>query len=186
MDHRICPPHLKGIRSDYVMNFFKKYYKVFPPDPNVLDLGSGRWRHAKLSRFLGIKNITCIDKSSYQDQPGKVYFLKHDLEKGIPLRKETFDIILCCYVMMFIVNRDLLMDEINRVSKPGAFLLIEVNEKKLKQGFPIDADEIISFFRNLNWNVLHIRKRPVGRSIIFQNVSDKGRLPWPEEERVPM
>lgn len=174
MDQRICPPHLKGIRSDYVMSFFKRYYQAFPPDPKVLDLGSGRWRHTRLSQFLGIKDITCIDKTSYKDRPNKVNFLKHDLENGIPMDNKSFDIILCCYLMMFISNRDLLMNEINRVSRPGAFLIVEVNEKRLKQGIPIDAEEIISFFKKLNWEIFNVRKRPVGRSIIFKNVMIKG------------
>ncbi len=167
-DQRICPPHLKGLRSDYIMYFFERLHKDLSADPKVLDLGNGRWRHAKLAKILGIKKISCIDKYVYPGRPARVKFLQHDLENGIPFKNDRFDIIFCAYLLMFIGNREYLLREIDRVAGEGAFLIIEINEKPLKRGYPIDGQAIVSFLENLNWVVLNIRQRPAGKSFILK------------------
>lgn len=167
MDRRVCPQHLKGLRSDYVMYFLKNYYKDFPPDPIVVDLGTGRWRHATLLKCIGLSSVICIDKTLFPNKPTGVKFLLNNLERGIPLKNDTVNIILCCYLMMFIKNRDLLIKEITRVAHNGAFLVLELNEKPLANGFIVNYELILKGFIDEGWLICHQRKRPVGRSLIL-------------------
>ena len=167
MDRRVCPQHLKGLRSDYIMFFLKNYYKDFPPDPAVVDLGSGRWRHANLLRYVGFRNVICIDKILFSDKPPGVKFMLSNLERGIPLKDDSVNILLCCYLMMFINGRDFLIKEITRVARKGAYLVLEINEKTLSNGTIIHFEQLIKRLMDEGWLICHQRKRPVGRSLIL-------------------
>lgn len=50
-----------------------------------------------------------------------------DLDKGIPIKSNSFDIILSNQVIEHVCNTDLLLREINRILKPDGYVIISTN-----------------------------------------------------------
>jgi SAM-dependent methyltransferase len=164
MDLRVSPKNIEKKPSDYVLHFVKTQHGNLYRHLRVLDLGSGRWRHANFFSRLGIKDVTCIDIFERPNKPQNIFFLQRDLENGIALNSK-FDVILATYLFMFIHNIDFLVSEIDRVSNAGAFLICQLNiktmgfsKRPLSFGRRIDPDYLIKIFQIFgDWVVLHQR-----------------------------
>lgn len=131
--------------SPYVVRFMKQFGTQLSTSTRVLDLGSGYFRHADFFRRIGLRDITCVDKLIFPARPVGVQFEQRDLELGIPWAPiAAYDLIICTHLLMFIQNREQLLDEITRVAAPGAHLVLEVHLRNLAFGLPITLDPLVA------------------------------------------
>jgi len=92
----------------------------------VLDLGCGNGRNSDFMKKEGFTSVTSLDMV---DDYGKKALLGVD---PIPYPCESFDIILCNYLLMFLSHkeRNYLIDEIKRVAKWKATIMVELYAAK--------------------------------------------------------
>lgn len=158
MDLRVAPSNLEKIISPYLLYFLKTYVNELNLDNNILDLGSGKWRHANFMNRIGFKNITCVDRYSFPKQPNFITYIEHNLEEKIPFLQSKFDIIIATFLFMFIKNRQQLIDDITLISAPNSYFICTLNQKKvsifrpeLSFGISTKPDDIIPFFDTSCW-----------------------------------
>ena len=157
-DKRVCPQCSSKSRSDYTRFFVKKYVNELNLNNEIIDLGCGKGRNIYYLDKIGFKNITAIDINTYsQIDIQKFKFVQADLNKGIPL-KNTYDIILCNFLLMFIDDRKKLINEIARISSEKAFCVVELNKKDLSNGLKYDFKEIITLF-SAQFDIVNLRSR---------------------------
>jgi len=99
---------------------------------SLLDVGCGTGRHALRCATAGAQ-VTAVDFSSgmlekAQGKPGAeaVRFVAHDLTQPLPFAAAQFDRALCCLVLDHIPQPVTLLREIQRVLRPGGFLIVSV------------------------------------------------------------
>lgn len=165
MDLRVAPAKLERIISPYLLFFMKRYAATLSVHNRVLDLGSGKWRHANFMYRIGFKNVTCIDRYSFPNMPDYITYIEHNLEHKITILEDKFDIIIATFLFMFIQNRSDLIDEITRLSAPNAYFICTLNQKKtstfrpaLSFGNATSPDEIITLLNPSMWEILHKNK----------------------------
>lgn len=165
MDLRVAPGKLEKIISPYLLHFLKLHAGSLDLQNSILDLGSGKWRHANFMHRIGFKNVTCIDRYSFPNKPDFVTYYEHNLENKMTFINEKYDIIIATFLFMFIKNRKQLVDEITRIAKPNSFFICTLNQKKvsafrpsLSFGISTKPDEIIPLFDTSSWTILHQNK----------------------------
>lgn len=130
---------------------------------SVIDLGCGKLRNILYMKEVGFKNLVGVDVNKYQrteTELSKINFIQQDLLKGVPAPTNYFDIILCNYLLMFIENnyKSDFIKEVNRIAKPKAYFICELNPKKLAHGYEYSMEDIMQSFINLNWEIVNTRK----------------------------
>jgi len=150
--------HLRNHYSNYNLLFLKRYFSELNiKDNKILDVGTGHFRNLRLFYEMGFKNLWGIDKNIPEPLACKnlrVDFCRRDIENGLPYQGETFDIVLCNYVLMFIPPKRLnfVLGELLRVSK--VFLIIETfkhpDKAKTTDVNEYDFKDIVKFFENRN------------------------------------
>lgn len=165
MDLRVAPAKLEKIISPYLLHFLKSYSSTLSFDSQVLDLGSGKWRHANFMYRIGFKNITCIDRYTFPNQPDYITYVEHNLENKMKFMDDKFDIIIATFLFMFIKNKKVLVDEITRLSAPNSYFICTLNNKKtsafrpaLSFGNPTNPEDIIRLLDPSFWIILHRNK----------------------------
>ncbi|WP_141505076.1 class I SAM-dependent methyltransferase [Paenibacillus luteus] len=165
MDLRVAPPKLEKIISPYLLHFLKSYSTTLSFDNQVLDLGSGKWRHANFMHRIGFKKITCIDRYTFPNQPDYITYIEHNLENKMHFIDNKFDIIIATFLFMFIKNRRGLIDEITRLSNHNSYLICTLNNKKtstyrpaLSFGNSTNSEDIIALLDPTFWIILHKNK----------------------------
>lgn len=179
MDKRVMPKFANRYVSRYFLRFIKKFGAQLNTGMNVLDVGAGRFRHTCFLQNVGMHRITCIDKLTFPSRPNGITFIEHDLERGLPIYDpHGFDLIICTQVFMFIRNRHFLLDEIDRVARDGAYLVLEINRRKLAFGDPIDMENIVNYLLGLGtWQVLDRLRKQGKVGVVMQRVGSQGLAP---------
>ncbi len=146
--------------------FIKNYIDELNVNMKVADIGAGHFRNLKLFQELGFENLYALDKDD-TDNPLNVnlkQFIKHDIERGIPLNDKQFDLVLCNYVLMFIdpSKTNEVLDNLMRITR--GFLIIETYPKKHKN-YKITHYKEYNFTRiakqiedNPDFELLQVRK----------------------------
>lgn len=90
------------------LSFIKPGYKKV-----ALDIGcrDGYWSEVLKKKGYTVKSLDI--------EPRYKEALKHDVEKGLPFKDNTFDLVWCTEVLEHLRNPKLLIKEINRVTKEG-------------------------------------------------------------------
>ncbi|MBK5201884.1 MAG: class I SAM-dependent methyltransferase [Spirochaetaceae bacterium] len=149
--------HLRNHYSNYNLLFLKRYFNELNIKDKILDVGTGHFRNLKLFYEVGFKDLWGIDKNDPEPLPHKNFkanFCKKDIENGLPYPGETFDVVICNYVLMFISPKRLnfVLEELLRVSK--GFLIIETfkhpDKAKTTDVMDYDFKDIVRFFENRN------------------------------------
>ena len=146
--------------SHFIVQFYRRYADLFYKQMKVLDLGAGRYRHARFFRGLGFRDITCVDYFKFPDLLFKgLKFIRHDLEEGLPMfSANSFDLIVCTYVLEYIRHREPFMAEVDRIAREGCLLIVQSIKKPTKLGYPLLLEEVVEFLlRSDKWKVLYKR-----------------------------
>ncbi|MCB2295897.1 class I SAM-dependent methyltransferase [Clostridium algoriphilum] len=155
-DLRICPQCSNKSRSDYTRFFINKFVNEINSKDKIIDLGCGKARNIFYLNKLGFKNITAIDINKYKEIDINIFnFIQADLSKGIPT-KNKYNIIMCNFLLMFISDKEKLINEITRIANNNAFCIVELNKKKLSNGIEYDLKEIINLFSK-EWDIVNLR-----------------------------
>jgi ubiquinone/menaquinone biosynthesis C-methylase UbiE len=111
-------------------------------DKNVLDLGCGDGRHARLIKDIGAKTVTGIDisddmidiaKQNSQNTEG--VFFNVATGEDLPLGDRTMDLVVSNFVMHYFKESEKVFKEISRVLKEKGFFIGTFNETEVKEGF---------------------------------------------------
>jgi len=116
----------------------------------VIDLGCGNLRNSLYVKSLGFEKVMPMDKAGD-------FGLKIDLgTEKLPLKNDTVELVLCNYLLCFMSpnERKHLCQEINRVSKPGTHLMVELYPAK--NGYKYSTKAIIDYFAG--WKTIHAIK----------------------------
>ena len=119
-------PSVSSVSNSYRMaSYIAFFYNYAIPKfvkGSLLDLGCG---NVPLYKFYKdkVQNITCVDWAS------SLHNLEHldiscDLNQNLPIASDSFDIVICSDVLEHIKDPFNLFKEINRVLKPGGYLLL--------------------------------------------------------------
>ncbi|MCB2309246.1 class I SAM-dependent methyltransferase [Clostridium estertheticum] len=155
-DKRICPQCSAKSRSDYTRFFINKFINEVNLNNKIIDLGCGKARNIYYLNKIGFENITAIDINKFKEVDlNKFSFIQSDLNSGIPL-KNKYNIIMCNFLLMFISDKEKLINEITRISEDNAFCIVELNKKKLSNGIQYDFKEIINLFSK-EWDIVNLR-----------------------------
>lgn len=111
-------------------------YDLLNTGQRFLDIGCGFGQlvvmaKTKFDETYGIDFCTSdIERArkSIEDSPdkGKIFFLNHDVEKGLPFEESFFDAVACVAVLEHIFSPPILLDEIRRVLKTRGKFVVEV------------------------------------------------------------
>lgn len=121
----------------------------------AIDLGCGNLRNSNLASMYGY-NVISVDAA------GDYGIQAHLGRDPIPAEDGCAHLILCNYLMCFMTERERrnLIKEIRRVSRNGAYAVVEMYPAK--NGRPYSLDRII---RQLDWQIVRRSKdRFIARS----------------------
>jgi ubiquinone/menaquinone biosynthesis C-methylase UbiE len=102
------------------------------PATAILDLGTGTGRYAIRLATRGA-NVVALDQSEAMlsvaqqaaDRAGvRIQFVRHDLNMGIPLELNGFDLAIAALVLCHMENLDRIAKEAYRALRPGGYLLV--------------------------------------------------------------
>jgi ubiquinone/menaquinone biosynthesis C-methylase UbiE len=129
-------PEIYGLmeRSQNVYENYAKYINRYISDKNsiLLDLGSGSWRIPDTIASYGYQRVVGLDyfsdekieEYSQQIRNPNASLIQYDNGK-IPFGAETFDSISSLCVLEHIVNIRQTLDDMDRVLKPGGYIIIQ-------------------------------------------------------------
>lgn len=144
--HKSVPPDFydAGIKNNIFQRYWhRKRFKALKTfientNGNILDLGChGGMLTNIISAFAKNGKVYALDISENsiayaQSRHPHIKFKVHDLDKGIPFEKESFDIVTCLDILEHVVNPQSLVKEIGRVLKPAGSVVVEIpNETPL-------------------------------------------------------
>jgi len=113
-------------RSGHVASgVYSAIVNMLPKNKNlrILDAGSGKAILAKLMKEKKYKKIDCLDiYKHFKDNDFN--FILADLNKVLPIKDNTYDVITCSEVIEHIENPRHLFREFNRILKKGGILII--------------------------------------------------------------
>lgn len=161
--------------SEFIVRFFEGNRGLLYKQMAVLDIGAGKYRHANYLRRLGIRDVTCVDYFAFPDLLSKgMKFIQHDLEDGLPIfTSNSFDLLVCTYVLEYIRHREPFMVELDRIGRPGCLLILQAVKKPTKLGYPLDLAEVVEFLLNRGtWKVLYKRSMNGRPGFVLQKVSE--------------
>jgi len=126
--YKIHPKHLIKYEQPWYLKNIKK-------TDVVLDLGCNNGQHTlktakKCKQIVGLdydeQQLKIAKKSAKDEKISRVVFKRHDLEKKLPYKKNSFNKVLCLDLLEHIVNRKQLLKEIRRVLKPNGLAFIAI------------------------------------------------------------
>lgn len=97
---------------------------LLDPNPKAKFVDLGCWNGERTLRFantLGTKDILGLD---VKDFGVPFRFVPCDIEKGIPLEDNTYDVVTARYIIEHVCHTDLFVKEIRRILKPGGYTVI--------------------------------------------------------------
>lgn len=113
-----------------------------PRGLRVADIGCGTGRHSlPLARagnqVTGVDFSTrMLDQLSSKLGPDQLALVEHDLQAGIPLESDAFDLVLCCLVIEHIAELQRFMAELTRICRPGGAVVIsDLHPEMVRRGF---------------------------------------------------
>jgi len=131
--------------------YLKENLKHFPPHGRVLDIGCGNGRNTK---FMASKGYNVIAVDMAPPDFGVAMVLGEDdlTAHGV------FDIVIANYVLMFLNKgeRNLVMDQIDQVTKVGGILTVELYAAK--DAYECSIEEVSSFFFQRGWQKIRLSK----------------------------
>lgn len=103
-----------NIGNDILKELDRRYSRT-------IDLGCGDGKFTeKLIEYS--ENLTGVDIINLKTK--KFNYKKHDMNKKLPFRKNTFDLALCKQVIAHIDDFDYFLSEVYRILKPGGTLIL--------------------------------------------------------------
>jgi SAM-dependent methyltransferase len=127
MNDRWCVRCGKEDATPYLKKHYEKLFETCNPSlANVLDIGCGNGRNSEFMKSLGVKNIVSLDMAGD-------YGSKCVLDGSpLPLFKNTVDIILANYCLMFLKNkeRQKVLKDIKKAAKKHSFIMVELYPAK--------------------------------------------------------
>ncbi len=136
-----------GDRGEYLYHALNEYYGHISEfkGKNVDILGYGAAEGAELDSVLSTANSVCIvdptTKMRNYERKGKqiCYYIPRE-DGSLEFADNSFDLITCFGVLMYVMNADIVLRELIRVLKPGGVLLIcepstdmHVGDKRVKR-----------------------------------------------------
>ena len=121
----------------------------------VLDVSCGNGRNSEWMKSLGHDVVSLDMVNDY----GRKCILGQD---KIPLPAGSVDVVLCNYLLMFLdrVERNQVLDEIQRVAVPGCKIMVELYPAK--DSFATSAEDMVvmqkEIFDKLSWKKLRYSK----------------------------
>ena len=125
--------HPKHLRADTEDNYW--YLAYLRPDMTLLDVGCGNGMHT-IKAAQRCRQVVGIDASEPSLGVGRrqaaaagltnLGFLAANVEKGLPVQAERFDLVLCLDLLEHVHARDLVLAEIRRVLRADGTLLLGV------------------------------------------------------------
>ncbi|MEM9456322.1 MAG: class I SAM-dependent methyltransferase [Myxococcota bacterium] len=101
-----------------------------PRGLRVADVGCGTGRHALRLAAAGAE-VTGVDFSRgmldalrAKEPPPSLRLVEHDLDRGIPLPADAFDVVLCCLVVEHLDSPTPMLAEMARIGRPGARIVV--------------------------------------------------------------
>jgi malonyl-CoA O-methyltransferase len=91
-------------------------------DRDVLDLGAGLGHYAFLARGNGARRAVCLDLTLEMIQGAPPPRLVGDAVR-LPLRDESFDIVIAAMVLSYVLDLKATLLEVTRVLRPGGVLV---------------------------------------------------------------
>lgn len=141
--------HMGGLKAtDYLLE-----HANLKEDQHVLDVGCGAGlSSAHIAKTYDVK-VTGLDSSqnalklAWETHKNEPYLAKLDFVAGditsMPFADNTFDVVNCESVILFVDDKEAALKEMMRVLKPGGF--ISLNELVIDPHR--NADEVVEYFR---------------------------------------
>ena len=108
---------------DYLIRRFMPFLWLYKSKPKILDLGCGRGEYLEKFESFGWK-AEGFDRSLPENIKLHNIVKIGDLERPLPYRKNTFDLVFCKSVIEHQYYPEKLISEIYRILKPGGKILI--------------------------------------------------------------
>jgi ubiquinone/menaquinone biosynthesis C-methylase UbiE len=121
----------------------------------IVDLACGAGRNSEfLRRYNAI--VTSLDM-----EPDYAKAIGWNATDPIPRETYSVDLVLCQYLLMFLADREIamLLDEINRVTRPGSALVVEL--QTVKSGRVVRLHRVIEYLsmgEHYQWRELNRQK----------------------------
>jgi len=120
-------PRMEAIANEAILKFLKECLPSLSEKTKVLDAGCGGGLLSQLlkQKFkMEIIGVDFADEALKLARKRGVQARKADLEKRLPFKNNTFDLIIFCQVIEHLFNPDQALQEIYRVLKKGGSLIV--------------------------------------------------------------
>jgi len=113
---------------DFILDYIDELANTFSQDSRILDAATGEGRNLSVLQKLGVPVFACdssihaLKKSQYIQDTIRV---QCDLSK-LPFDTESFDFVLLIDVIETLPEPDEILEELNRILKPGGKLLCNI------------------------------------------------------------
>jgi len=126
--------HPQWIMDRNLLRIARDFLEGLPSGAQILDLGCGNGPYWHLNPSLNWVGVDVIEtpRTSVVVKTGE----------SLPFEKDTFDFVLCTQVLEHIDDNQFMIDQIERVMKPGGLLLVNVPFLYPLHGLPWDYHRI--------------------------------------------